>query len=202
MCCSSSTGSAASPSSLSSPCRSRCAATDARSESWKLFEAIENRFAAQVRWSIPLVGATGLWITFRLDLWPRFADLGSWWMDAMVFVWAMFMLIVFAVEPLVHRRLAAQAARDPARPPAKTQARAHLVLLDGCEGSRSWALSPARTAGSSNNDDLLGAAQGGLGRRFCAGGASKSLRFVFAVAWGKTIDPASLDLDQVALVRH
>ena len=26
-------------------------------EAWALFEAVENRFAAQVRWSIPLAGA-------------------------------------------------------------------------------------------------------------------------------------------------
>jgi uncharacterized membrane protein len=29
---------------------------------WALFEAIETRFAAQVRFSIPLAGVTGLWI--------------------------------------------------------------------------------------------------------------------------------------------
>ena len=32
-------------------------------KAWALFEAIENRFAGQVRWSIPLAGATGLWIS-------------------------------------------------------------------------------------------------------------------------------------------
>ena len=77
------------------------AAADALS-GWALFEAIESRFAAQVRWSIPLAGATGLWMTFRLDLWP------------MVLVWTLFMVIVFIIEPLVHRRLAALAAQDPA----------------------------------------------------------------------------------------
>jgi uncharacterized membrane protein len=89
------------------------AAADGRT-GWALVEAIEGRFAAQVRWSIPLAGATGAWMTWRLDLWPRFADPGFWWMNAMVFVWALFMLIVFGVEPVVRRRLAAEAARDPA----------------------------------------------------------------------------------------
>jgi uncharacterized membrane protein len=36
---------------------------------WALFEAIERRFAAQVRVSIPLAGLTGLWMVWRLDLW-------------------------------------------------------------------------------------------------------------------------------------
>ncbi len=95
---------------------------------WALFEAIESRFAAQARWSIPLAGATGLWMTWRLDLWPRFADSGFWWMDAMLFVWALFMAVVFIVEPLAHRRFAALASRDPAGL-LRRLSRAHLVLL-------------------------------------------------------------------------
>ncbi len=35
------------------------AASDAR-QGWTLFEAIEGRFSSQVRWTIPLAGATGL----------------------------------------------------------------------------------------------------------------------------------------------
>ena len=51
---------------------------------WALFESIENRFAAQVRWSIPLAGLTGLWMTWRLGLWGLFAYPAYWWLDAMV----------------------------------------------------------------------------------------------------------------------
>lgn len=80
---------------------------------WALFEAIERRFAAQVRFSIPLAGATGLWMVWRLNLWGLFAEPAAWWMDAMVLLWALFMLIVFLIEPLAHRRLAEMAARDP-----------------------------------------------------------------------------------------
>src|SRR5271165_3692123 len=80
---------------------------------WALFEAIEARFAAQVRFSIPLAGATGLWMVWRLDLWGLFAEPAAWWMDAMVLLWLLFMLIVFVIEPLAHRRVAAMAAHDP-----------------------------------------------------------------------------------------
>ena len=41
------------------------ASEDAR-KGWALFEAIERRFAAQVRVSLPLAGAAGLWMTWRL----------------------------------------------------------------------------------------------------------------------------------------
>jgi uncharacterized membrane protein len=95
---------------------------------WALFEAIESRFAAQVRWSIPLAGLTGIWMTWRLDLWSLFQNPAFWWLDAMAIVWALFMLIVFVVEPLVHRRLAAEAARDPDGV-LRRLFRAHLVLL-------------------------------------------------------------------------
>jgi uncharacterized membrane protein len=94
---------------------------------WALFEAIESRFAAQVRVSIPLAGATGLWMTWRLDLWGLFAQPAAWWMDAMVLLWAFFMVIVFVVEPLAHRR-AAMAAEDPAGLLLRLS-RVHRVLL-------------------------------------------------------------------------
>ena len=41
---------------------------------WALFEPIERRFAAQVRFSIPLAGATGFWMAWRLQLWGLFAE--------------------------------------------------------------------------------------------------------------------------------
>jgi uncharacterized membrane protein len=95
---------------------------------WALFEAIERRFAAQVRISIPLAGATGLWMLWRLNLWTGFADPTLWWLSAMATVWVAFMLLVFVVEPFAHGRLAAMAARDPAAV-LRRVFRAHLVLL-------------------------------------------------------------------------
>jgi uncharacterized membrane protein len=95
---------------------------------WDLFERIERGFSAQVRVSIALVGASGLWMSYRLDLWYRFAEPTFWWMDAMVALWALFALIVYVVEPLAKRRLAGQAARDPKRLLDRL-ARVHFVLL-------------------------------------------------------------------------
>lgn len=95
---------------------------------WALFEAIERRFSAQVKWSIPLAGATGFWMAWRLDLWPQFADPAFWWLDAMVLLWALFMALVFVVEPIAHARLKAEAALDPGAV-LRRLSRAHLVLL-------------------------------------------------------------------------
>jgi uncharacterized membrane protein len=95
---------------------------------WTLFEAIESRFAAQVRFSIPLAGATGLWMAWRLDLWGLFASPAFWWMDAMVLLWGLLMLIVFVIEPLAHKRIAAMAAENPAALLVRLS-RVHFVLL-------------------------------------------------------------------------
>ena len=83
-------------------------------EALALFKSVERRFSAQVRISIPLVGATGLWMAYRLDLWSRFVDPHFWWMGAMLGLWLVFVLIVFVLEPLLHARFEQTARRDPA----------------------------------------------------------------------------------------
>jgi uncharacterized membrane protein len=103
------------------------ASEDAR-KGLALFEAVERRFAAQVRVSIPLAGLTGLWMAWRLDLWAGFADPAFWWLGLMAAVWTVFMLIVFVVEPLAHGRLAAMAAADP-EGVLRRISRAHFLLL-------------------------------------------------------------------------
>jgi uncharacterized membrane protein len=97
-------------------------------KAWALFEAVENRFARQARWSIPLAGATGLWMVWRMEVWHCFADASFWWMHAMVLVWVLFMTIVFVVEPLAHTRLASLATSDPAAL-LRRLALAHIILL-------------------------------------------------------------------------
>lgn len=104
--------------------RSRSAAQDAMA----LFNTIERRFAAQVRISIPLAGVAGLWMTYRMDLWSRFADPHYWWMSAMMGLWLAFMLMVFVLEPLLHARFEQLARRDPAAT-LRRMAQLHSVLL-------------------------------------------------------------------------
>ena len=69
--------------------------TDARAA----FESIEGRFAPQARAAVILVGLSGLYLLFRLDLWTAFSELRFWWLDAMVLFWVLFSLLLFVVEP-------------------------------------------------------------------------------------------------------
>ena len=97
-------------------------------EGMALFGAVEKRFAAQVRWSILLAGLSGLWMTYRMDLWSRFSDPHYWWMFAMVGLWLVFATLVFALEPSLRPRFERQAALDP-EAALRRVARVHVVLL-------------------------------------------------------------------------
>lgn len=91
------------------------------------FHRVEARFAPQARLWVLAAGLSGLWMTWRADLWSRFADPQAWWMPAMVAVWLAFAAMLFVVEPLhLHRRMAA--STDPARDFARLE-RLHRVAL-------------------------------------------------------------------------
>ncbi len=70
------------------------------------FVQFESAFSWQAKISVALAGSSGLYMTWRLDAWSRFASFGFWWMDAMVVIWFGFALMLFVIEPLaLHRRL-------------------------------------------------------------------------------------------------
>jgi len=103
---------------------SRASAT----EGFAFFDAVEQRFAAQVRFSIPIAGAAGLWLTYRMDVWDRFLDPHFWWMGAMLGLWLVFAIVVFVIEPLFDERIEQMARRDPATA-LNRLARLHRILL-------------------------------------------------------------------------
>lgn len=91
------------------------------------FHRIESGFAPQARIWVLLAGASGFWMAWRADLWFRFAEASGWWMVAMVVVWAIFMIMLFVLEPLViHRRMSN--SPDPAGDFRRME-RMHRVLL-------------------------------------------------------------------------
>jgi uncharacterized membrane protein len=105
----------------------------------EFFERLESGFARQARWSTALVGATGFYLAYALDLWHRFLELRYWWMGAMVLVWLIFTLMLFVLEPVfLHRRIHERAQRDQVGTLRRIAA-LHWVLL---------VLSIATTAGA------------------------------------------------------
>jgi uncharacterized membrane protein len=78
-----------------------------------LFEKLEGRFARQARWTTALVGATGFYLVYALDLWHRYLELQYWWMTAMLLVWLLFTIMLFVLEPFfLHRSFSARARVD------------------------------------------------------------------------------------------
>lgn len=93
-----------------------------------LFALIESRFAPQARVAVLLVGLSGFYMLSRLDLWRWFQQARFWWLDAMVFFWALFFLLLLVVEPMgLLERLASQDSQQP-RKWLRMQ-RMHLLLL-------------------------------------------------------------------------
>jgi uncharacterized membrane protein len=93
------------------------------------FEEIEGRFSLQAKYSVTIAGLSGLYMTYRLDAWDRFADPQFWWMHAMVLIWAIFTLILFLAEPLfLHAWFRRRATIDEAGALRAAQ-HAHWLLL-------------------------------------------------------------------------
>ncbi len=94
-----------------------------------LFESVEQRFARQVRVSVPLAGISGFYMAERLDAWDRFLEPAGWWLAAMAALWLVFMAILFVVEPFVVRDwFHARALADPDGAFSLVQA-LHWILL-------------------------------------------------------------------------
>jgi hypothetical protein len=78
------------------------------------FEEIERRFAAQSRVTTLIVGASGFYLAFELELWWRLSRPEFWWMHAMIAIWVIFTLMLFVLEPLfLHRWFVERARREP-----------------------------------------------------------------------------------------
>lgn len=95
----------------------------------RAFQAFEHRFIWQARSAVILVGLTGFYMVWRLDLWSRFRDFTYWWLHAMVCLWLLFAFILFIGEPFIlHRRFGKWASRQPDAAFARLH-RVHRVLL-------------------------------------------------------------------------
>ncbi|GGK75101.1 hypothetical protein [Amphritea balenae] len=95
----------------------------------ELFEQLEGRFAIQARIVTLITGLSGLYMLDYLDAWDRYQHLQFWWMHLMTFIWAVFTLVLFVLEPLfLHRWFHHQATINSEKTFRKIQ-RMHRILL-------------------------------------------------------------------------
>jgi uncharacterized membrane protein len=94
-----------------------------------LFELLENKFAFIAKLSTLAAGASGYYMVEFLNAWHRYLDLSFWWLHLMTFVWFIFTLVLFVLEPLfLHQWFIEQAKKDSEKTFATIQ-RMHYVLL-------------------------------------------------------------------------
>ncbi len=93
------------------------------------FDAIEGRFVWQARFAVLVVGLSGLYMIWRLDLWDRFRSATFWWMHAMVCVWILFAFFLFVAEPFILQRYFRRWATAQPEAAFTWLQRAHWVLL-------------------------------------------------------------------------
>ncbi len=98
-------------------------------ESTSTFEQIEARVARQAKYTTQITGLTGLYMLYVLDAWQRLLDPAYWWVHAMIFIYVVFTVVIFILEPLLlHKWFEKQARSDP-KCVLGLIFRAHIVLI-------------------------------------------------------------------------
>ena len=84
--------------------------TDKRLE---LFEQLEGKFAFQARIVTLITGASGYYMLNFMNAWDRYQQFAFWWMHLMTFIWVIFSVVLFVLEPLIlHRWFRQQATKN------------------------------------------------------------------------------------------
>lgn len=100
-----------------------------KEEQIKTFEEIEGRFALQAKITTLITGITGFYMMYELDAWERYFDYRFWWIHAMTFIWVIFTLILFVLEPFVlHKLFKKYADKNPSRT-FSIMHKVHWILL-------------------------------------------------------------------------
>lgn len=94
-----------------------------------LFEQLESRFALQARIVTLITGLSGFYMLHLLNGWDRYQQPQFWWLHLMTFIWLIFTVVLFILEPLfLHRWFRERARRDSERTFALVH-RMHRILL-------------------------------------------------------------------------
>ncbi|MEC9297237.1 MAG: hypothetical protein VYD28_06115 [SAR324 cluster bacterium] len=81
----------------------------------KIFEAIETKFGFQAKLTTLIAGISGVYMLEVTDGWSRYLNYEFWWLHLMTFVWAVFTLVLFILEPLFLQKMVSQTSGNKQR---------------------------------------------------------------------------------------
>lgn len=83
-------------------------------QSLALFGAVEGRFKSQARFVTLATGLSGMFMLTWMHAWDRYLDPAFWWVHLMTFIWFIFTLVLFVLEPFfLSRKIHDHARRNP-----------------------------------------------------------------------------------------
>ncbi len=95
----------------------------------RLFGALEAKFSFQAKLTTLLAGASGAYMLQVMDAWSRYTMPQYWWLHLMTFIWIIFTLVLFVLEPLfLHNWFHTQATKNNERAFLALQVM-HVVLF-------------------------------------------------------------------------
>ena len=95
----------------------------------ELFEQLEGKFAFQARIVTLITGVSGYYMLDFMNAWDRYYHLQFWWVHLMTFIWVVFTVVLFVLEPLIlNRWFREQVSKDSENAFAWLH-RLHKVLL-------------------------------------------------------------------------
>lgn len=103
--------------------------TKTKEDAIATFGAIEKRFSLQARITILMVGISGFYMLYYLDAWNRYLEIRYWWIHAMTFVWLLFTVMLFILEPFVLHKVFKRKSKENPDLIFKFMQRMHWVLL-------------------------------------------------------------------------
>ncbi len=90
-----------------------------------LFELLEGKFSFQAKFSTLLTGVSGFYMLHFMNAW---ASMG-WWIYLMIFIWAIFTLVLFVLEPLFLHKWFHQRAQENGEKAFSILQFMHTILL-------------------------------------------------------------------------
>jgi len=90
-----------------------------------LFEMLEGKFSFQAKFTTLLTGLSGFYMLHVMNAWSGM----NWWIHLMIFVWIIFTLVLFVLEPLFLHKWFHERAQKNGKKAFLTLQVMHIILL-------------------------------------------------------------------------